>query len=200
MTVRLYVEGGFQGSTKSACRQAFSVLLEKVIRPRSFKVIASGSRADAFHDFRSALKRHPNDFILLLVDSEEPVAAAPWVHLRTRAGDEWPQPAGTSADQAHLMVQVMESWFLADRQKLVEYYGQGFLAASLPGQPNVELISKQDVLRSLEHATRNTETKGTYHKTRHGFELLEKIDPALVRAASAHADRLFRVLTNAVAG
>ena len=70
MTIRIYVEGGFEGSTKSNCRKGFSTFLAKVIRPEAFKVIASGSRTQAFQDFCSALQQHPGDFNILLVDSE----------------------------------------------------------------------------------------------------------------------------------
>ncbi len=194
MRVRIFVEGGFQGSTKTGCRQAFRTFFEKVIPHRSFSVIASGDRGAAFKDFCLALRQNPGDYNILLVDSEESVTAGSWQHLATRQGDEWRRPAGASDDHAHLMVQVMEAWFLADRRALADYYGQGFLAGSLPRQPNVELISKQDVFRALQHASRNTKTKGEYHKTRHGFDLLELIDPQLVRAASVHADRLLMVL------
>ena len=169
------------------------MFLEKAIPPGSFSVIASGSRNDAFQDFRGALKRHPEDYNVLLVDSEEPVAGSTWQHLRDRPGDNWHCPAAASEDQAHLMVQAMESWFLADKQVLIDYYGQGFLAGSLPGQPNIELVPKQNVFDALQNASKKTQ-KGEYHKTRHGFDLLELIDPNLVRAASAHADRLLTVL------
>jgi hypothetical protein len=80
------------------------------------------------------------------------------------------------SDQAHLMVQAMESWFLADQQALADYYGQGFLRNSLPGQPDIEQIAKEEVFRVLRHASRHTQ-KGEYHKTRHGFELLEENRP-----------------------
>jgi hypothetical protein len=169
------------------------MFLEKTVSPKSFSVIASGSRSDAFEDFREALKRHPDDYVILLVDSEEPVAAAPWQHLKDRAGDHWNRPANANDDQAHLMVQVMESWFLADKQVLAAYYGQEFLQGSLPGQANIELISKHDVFNALRHASRNTQ-KGEYHKTRHGFDLLALIDPERVRSASRHAERLLTVL------
>ena len=194
--VLIYVEGGSQGSTKSACRQAFRLFLEKAIPPGSFQVIACGSRAEAFQDFRAALKSHPSAYIILLVDSEGIVSTGPWTHLRTRVGDGWHQPSGTTDDQAHLMVQVMESWFLADRNILIAYYGKNFRASSLPRRSNVELIPKHDVFRALEHASRKT-LKGPYHKTKHAFDLLEMIDPTLVRAASAHAGRLFKVLLQA---
>lgn len=195
MSVRIYVEGGFQGKTKAACRQGFRLFLEKIVRPGSFRVIACGSRAEAFDYFRLALSSYPGDFVILLVDSEGAVTGSRWNHLRTRVGDGWHQPAGTTEDQVHLMVQVMESWFLADRDSLTAYYGQGFSVASLPGQPNIELIPKNDVFRALASASRHT-TKGEYHKTKHAFDLLERLDPTSVRTASTHAARFFTVLTS----
>jgi len=195
VSVRIYVEGGSQGSTKADCRQAFRSFFAKVVPAGSFKVIASGSRGAAYQDFCAALKKHPDEYVILLVDSEEPVGAGVWQHLSSRQGDVWPRPTTATEDQAHLMVQVMESWFLADRNVLSDYYGQGFLLGSLPGQPNIELISKKDVFSSLEIASKNT-LKGKYHKTRHGFDLVERIDPNLVRAASPHANRLLAVLEN----
>jgi hypothetical protein len=91
------------------------------------------------------------------------------------------------------MVQVMEAWFLADQQKLSLYYGQGFLQNSLPKQSDIEKIDKGKVFEALNHAVRHT-NKERYHKTRHGFELLELIDPRLVQNASGHAKKLFDVL------
>lgn len=199
MTVRIYVEGGFEGSTKSNCRKAFSTFLAKVIRPESFKVIASGSRTQAFQDFCSALRQRPGEYNILLVDSETAVTKRPWQHLREREGDNWPHPEGATDEQAHLMVQVMEAWFLADQDTLATFYRQGFLKNSLPRQKNIEKLDKRRVFESLSHASKDTQ-KGSYHKTRHGFELLELIDPTLVRAASGHADQLFVVLQKKTTG
>lgn len=198
MRVRIYVEGGFEGSTQSKCRNAFTAFLEKVIRPGSFKVIASGSRQKAYEDFRSAVRQHPGDYVVLLVDSETPVTATPWQHLNTREGDKWQRPAGVADDQAHLMVQVMEAWFLADQETLSTYYGQRFLRSSLPRRRDIEQIAKNRVFETLHHASRHTQ-KGSYHKTRHGFDLLELINPALVRGASRHAENLFAVLNRETA-
>lgn len=198
MSVRIYVEGGFEGSTKSNCRKAFAAFLEKVIPPGSFKVIASGSRQKAYEDFSSAVRQHTADFIALLVDSEAPVIAPAWRHLNARDGDNWQRPSGAADDQAHLMVQVMEAWFLADQETLSTYYGQGFLRNSLPRQKDIEQIDKIRVFEALRHASRLTQ-KGSYHKTRHGFDLLELIDPVLVRGASRNAENLFAVLTRRTA-
>jgi hypothetical protein len=197
VSVRIYVEGGFEGSTKTDCRKAFRLFFEKVIRRGSFRVIASGDRATAFKDFCTALRQYPEDYVILLVDSEEEVKAGPWEHLQMRVGDGWLRPTGATDDQAQLMVQVMESWFLADQPMLASFYGRGFLANSLPRQQNIETISKARVYALLQHATRPTQ-KGEYHKTRHGFDLLEQIDPARVADASSHAKDLFAVLEKRV--
>lgn len=193
MSIRIYVEGGFEGSTKSNCRKAFGAFLGKVIPSGSFKVIASGSRQNAYEDFCTALRQHSGDYVILLVDSEAAVTASAWSHFNMREGDKWARPASADEDHAHLMVQVMESWFLADQQTLSTYYGQGFLRKSLPRQQDIERIDKERVFKALGHASKPTQ-KGEYHKTRHGFDLLELIDPSLVRAASAHAEVLFTVL------
>ncbi len=169
------------------------MFFDKVVAHGSFKVIASGSRANAFSDFCAALKQHPQEFVVLLVDSESEVSTLPWEHLKNRTGDQWQRPANASDDQVQLMVQVMESWFLADHEALAGFYGPSFLRSALPRQHNIEKIDKDTVFGKLRHASRSTQ-KGEYHKTRHGFGLLERIDPALVRAASTHADRLLAVL------
>lgn len=196
MSVRVYVEGGGDykhTDTATACRRAFGQLFEKLSLPaRRISVIACGSRNQTFKDFRTAVLQQSADFIILLVDSEGPVGAPnAWAHLHAR--DRWQLLKGTSADQAHLMVQCMEAWFLADRDALTEFYGPEFLAASLPGQSNIEQISKRSLLPALKHASKQT-SKGPYHKTRHGFALLALINPQRVRDASPYARRLFDVL------
>lgn len=196
MSVRVYVEGA--GDYKhtdnaTACRRGFQELFKKLGLPENrLSVIACGSRFQTFNDFRKAVRQHPGDFVILLVDSEgRVVAPSAWTHLN--ASDRWQRPAGTIDDQAHLMVQCMEAWFMADREALTEFYGQGFLAGSLPGQPNIEQIPKRSLLPVLKHASKQT-TKGSYHKTRHGFALLALINPQSLRNASPHAGRLFDVL------
>lgn len=196
MSVRVYVEGA--GDYKhtdnaTACRRGFHELVEKLGLPENrLSVIACGSRFQTFNDFRKALRQHPDDFVILLVDSEGPVEVpSAWAHLHARDG--WQCPAVAIEDQAHLMVQCMEAWFLADREALIEFYGQGFLAGSLPGQPNIELIPKRSLLLVLKHASGQTR-KGSYHKTRHAFPLLARIHPQKLRIASLHAGRLFDVL------
>ena len=72
-------------------------------------------------------------------------------------------------------------------ESLAAYYGQGFLANALPKRDDIEAEPKTDVTASLTHATKNTKTKGEYHKTRHGFDLLGSIDAEKVCKRSRHA-------------
>ena len=131
---------------------------------------------------------------MLLLDAEGPVTArGPWQHLERN--DRWSRPLGATDDQCHLMVQVMESWFLADPDALESFYGQGFQKGVLSGNPNIEDVPKQDVLDKLNQATART-GKGNYSKGTHSFMVLAKLDPKRVRSASLYADRLVKALSD----
>jgi hypothetical protein len=143
--------------------------------------------------FRLALDRHRDKFVLLVVDAEEEVITDVWEHLHRRTGDHWVRPDGTEDNQAHLMAQVMESWFLADPEVLATYFGNGFRKSALPRRTDIERISKRVVYQGLNSAARDTK-KREYKKGRDSFASLEKITPQLVRVAAPHAERLFATL------
>ena len=154
------------------------------------RIVPCGSREDAYNDFRTA--HAAGEAAMLLVDAERPVTApGPWQHLNST--DNWGRPAAATDGQCHLMVQVMESWFLADRTALASFYGQNFRAQDLPANPDIERVRKEDVLAGLAQATRNTKS---YKKGVDSFQILEKLDPAKVRTASAYADRFIRALSS----
>lgn len=197
VSMRIYVEGG--GDSKSLrieCRRGFSELLKKAgLAGRMPGIVACGRRNKAYKDFCTALQlASSSDCPMLLVDAEGPVSDLlnPWGHLLDN--DNWNKPADAESDQCFLMTQLMESWFLADREALADYYGGGFRSSSLPGNPQIEEISKDSVIRGLECATRNTR-KGTYNKGLHSFHILARIDPARVRHVSPCAERLFNMLS-----
>lgn len=154
--------------------------------------MACGSRNEAYNDFRTAVQNSGDDEVaLLLVDSEAAVIKAhwqkPWDHLKKR--DDWDKPPRARDDQAHLMVQVMESWFLADPQALAKFFGQGFQVSALPKESNIEKTPKQTVFQNLKQATRQTQ-KGEYGKGPHSFKILEEVSPQKVCAASNWTKRL----------
>ena len=192
MNVKVYVEGaGPAATSKREFRRGLKIFFEKTdLKGRMPKFVCCGGRGSAYDDFCIALSRKKdNDFIVLLVDSEDPVAAGTgaWSHLKSR--DDWTRPNGATDDNAHLMVQCMESWFLADRSTLLQYFGDGFRENSLPSRTDVENIPKKDVLRSLNAATRQSK-KGKYDKGRHAFAILGRLNPERVTAGSPSAKRL----------
>ncbi|MBF0632517.1 MAG: DUF4276 family protein [Magnetococcales bacterium] len=199
--VKRYVEGGGDtAALKAACREGFSTFITHAglnMRPR---VVACGSRKDAYESFCTAIS-HGED-AMLLVDSEESVAAEyqsdsakpetwlPWQHLKQRKGDGWEKPNGSLDTDCHLMVQVMESWFLADRDVLKEFFGQGFKSHLLPAAANaIEGVLKPQIYDGLDKASGNCKTKAPYGKGEHSFKLLAIIDPGKISAASPWARR-----------
>lgn len=186
-TIRVYVEGGGPGSY-AKCRKAFKALFLKVVPDKEISVIACGARDEALSNFSLALSQRPHENVYLLIDAEAPMAEGhgPIQHLQA----EGKQVRGAQDGQVHLMVECLESWFVADRSCLRTYYGNMLDEGALPANPNVEAISKTDVVRGLSRAARNT-PKRRYDKGRDSFELLSRVDPSTVRRASAHADRLF---------
>ena len=193
--MKLYVEGG--GDTnflRTACRQGFSEFLKKAgLVGHMPRIVACGGRQDTYNAFCTALSN--GETAMLLVDSEATVAAMqaplqPWQHLLNRLGDRWVQPAGANNDHCHLMVQCMEAWFLADRQTLQTFFGQGFNANALGADANpIEGLTKQQIYQSLAEATKDCKTKAPYGKGEHSFKLLTLIDPIKVTAASRWAKR-----------
>lgn len=199
MTVTLYVEGGGDANPlKRRCREGFrEFLLKTSLKKQMPRIIACGGRRKAYRKFCVALAHAENgDFIALLVDSETAVAEKPWLHLLHREGDQWERPEGADDRNVHMMVQVMESWFLADRDALSTYFGQKFNANALPAQRDIENLRKQDVLHGLSEATRSC-AKGRYNKGHHSFEILAQIGADKVTSASPYAARLVETLLEA---
>ena len=194
MSVCVYVEGGGNSKAlKSDCRKGFSKFIEKTgMSGRMPGIVACGSRNDALDDFKTAIASGQS--ALLLVDAEESVKApGPWQHLKNC--DNWNRPEGATDDQCHLMVQVMESWFLADRDALKSFYGKGFRMEVLPKNQTIEQVSKRDIENRLEQATRDTKKGGYYkNKGKHSFAILAELNPAKVSCNSPYAARFLNEL------
>jgi hypothetical protein len=203
--VTLYVEGGGEtAALKTACRKGFTAFITKAGISKRPRIVACGSRADAFDSYCTAVAN--GQPAVLLVDSEGPIAPVhqqgvdatqwqPWHHLKNRPGDGWDKPAGVPDTDCHLMVQCMESWLIVDRATLSGFFGQGFQANQLPaiGNPS-EGVAKANIYASLANATKNCKTKSQYGKGEHSFQLLADISPRPVIAASPWAKRFVEEL------
>jgi hypothetical protein len=187
-------------NTKGLLRQGFSNFfnpIKEIVRSKKigWEIVICGSRNNAFRDFKNALESHPDAFIILLVDSEGSVKQTPWEHLKSR--DNWDAP-GVDDTHCHLMVQAMEAWFIADIETLKKFYGRGFRENSIPKNEDVETIEKDSLEPNLKAATRDTKTKGEYHKIQHAYQLLGMVNVDLVRSASPHCNRLFTTITKII--
>lgn len=193
---KLFVEGGGEGGAlKTECRKGFRLFLEKAgLRGRMPRIVACGGRQDAYDQFCTANASAGNGgTALLLVDSEARVAtpadsAKPWEHVKERKGDGWTQPKDATDDDLHFMVECMESWFLADKEALESFFGKEFNRGALPANPQVEQVSKGDVLKGLKKASHDTK-QGAYGKGAHSFKILACIDPAKVREVAPYVER-----------
>jgi hypothetical protein len=195
--IRIYVEGGGNRDSRNELRKAFSSFFSELVKKGQDKgiplrTIPCGSRNSTYEDFAKAVEDHRDAFVALLVDSEGPVSQTPWQHLN------W-DPCGKDDNHCHLMVQMMEAWFIADADKLKEYYRHGFNENHIPKDKDIERIEKARLDSALKEATRNT-SKKTYDKTRDAPKLLAMISASKVREASQHCDRLFNTLITQIDG
>lgn len=195
MKTTIYIEGG--GDTAHLCselRKGFKALFENAgFRGKLPKVVASGSRNDAFYDFKTAfLSKSKDEAILLLVDSEDVVnKSTKWEHVISR--DSWDKLANVTEDNIFLMVVTMESWFLADKNALVRFFGQGFDISKLPENQNFEALDKIKLYDGLKNATKKS-SKGEYGKGQHSFKILSLLDANKVKNHGNYSKEFFEYL------
>ena len=194
VTAKLYVEGaGPRRAQQSQCRRAFARFFESAGVKNKPGVKPSGGRGEAFDNFCRAVKTADADELpLLLVDAEAPVAAehTAWQHLK--AHDGWEKPKGAADDQAFLMVQVMETWFVADPVSLRQYFGPHFSNVPFHAWPVLEAVPKQTVYTTLDKAT--AKCPQTYRKGGVSFDILASLDARKVEIACPHAAALLERL------
>ena len=192
VTCKLYIEGGGDNRSNGSSdlqrrfRRAWNKFFDRAGVGNRIEVVRGGGRQQTFKFFTKALADQDASVIpLLLVDSEAAVKAghSVWQHLKAR--DNWEQPTKANDDQAFLMVQVMETWFLADRAALRKYFDQQFSENPLKQWPRLEDVPKLTVIKAIKSATANCSKP--YAKGKVSFELLEQINPAFVVTACPHA-------------
>lgn len=196
MKVTIYVEGGGDGKYQHIqCRQGFRKLIEKAgFVGKMPGIFACGGRNAAFDDFKTAMNsRLPTDYPVLLVDSEDPIAAniTPWAHLKARDG--WTPSQDVSDDQAQLMVTCMETWIMADRVALHSVFGPTLHENALLPEQNLEQYDRHRVQDTLEHATRNCGNRA-YKKGKRSFQVLEVVNPNTLKQRLPYFKRFIETL------
>ena len=202
MKVKIYLEGGDKGELNAQCRDGFKQLLEKAgfVRPHSPSLVACGGRKQAFDKFETALRANKSEYLILLVDSEDPVANADespssdaaWKHLKKRDG--WERPTRTANDQAQLMATCMETWVMADQTAVKRFFGSALQVSALSPLLNLEARDRHEVQQALEHATRNCGRDRSYAKGKKSFAVLATLEPTTLHQHLPHFRRLVATL------
>lgn len=196
MRLVIHAEGGGEGQLYDTLfRQAWASFFRHAgLATRMPRVIRGQGREQTIANFIRAL-RNPDAGVLplLLVDSEGPVPSgqSAWEFLNGDAGIPLPQ---TVSGQVFLMVQLMETWFLADPETLRRYFGQEFRDNAFRAWPSLEAVPKQTVLSTLAQATAGC--KRPYAKGKVSFDLLGQVNPTRVESSCPHARQLLDYLRN----
>lgn len=193
MSAKIYIEGGGEGSSlQEAFRRGWADFFKKAGIANRPRVIRGGGRSSTWRDFLAAEgRRAGSEVVLLLVDREDiptPGNTA-WTRLAEREADRWQKLNTARDDAAHLMTVCMETWFLADPQRLKKKFGSAFKETALKQWPDLEKVPKATVDDVLEKATSKQYKKGAA-----SFELLGMLDPAEVEKKCASARRLLHPL------
>jgi hypothetical protein len=176
MEVRIYFEGN------KTLRPGFEIFFSalKIAAREADSEIEFVAARNGPSDYRKALRTHPRAWNILLKDSEQQMPKNP-IALCERHGID-----AKLVTDVFWMVQLMESWFLADPDALAKYYGRNFSASAIGKTQDVERIGKSQVLTRLKRATRNK-----YHKVTHAPHLLARLDPERVQKHAGHCRNLF---------
>jgi Domain of unknown function (DUF4276) len=201
----IYVEGGAGGPNQDGssskyittrCQEAFHKLLDGMgFKGRKPRLIACGGRAKVFDRFCTALKAGGADYIAMWIDSEEPMAdiEKAWKHLaEVKTVAPWEKPEGAVDDQVLFMTTCMETWIVADRAALRDHYKQKLNENPLPHTNGLEGKHRHTVQQALETATKDC--KNAYAKGKRSFEILEKLNPAVLKEHLPSFARVERIL------
>lgn len=198
---KIYVEGG--GDSKelhSRCREGFRKLITRCgFQGRMPQIIACGGRQNTFDMFHTS-HLTGDGHAILLVDSEDPVSGSDftpnssigWDHLRVR--DKWDRPTNANNNQAQMMATCMETWIMADRTALKNFYGSKLREPPLFSTHELERRLRHDVQQRLIKATEDCGTGKGYKKGEHSFKLLASLDPDVLSRHLLHFQRLRQTL------
>ena len=187
----IFIEGGGDGQLhERTFRKAWSEFFRSAgLSGRMPAIVRGGGRKQTYEKFAHAVRTpKARRLPVLLVDSEERVqeGTTVWQHLQNR--DCWLQPQGARDDQAFLMVVAMETWFLADRELLKQYFGPKLVESHFKKWPTLEDLPKETVFGALQAAT--ARCSSPYEKGTVSFDLLAKLNSSRVETECPHAKEL----------
>jgi hypothetical protein len=191
----IYLEGG--GTTSDLhvrARAGFRRLLEACgFGGRMPRLVACGGRGATYEQFCIAfLNKKKNDFIIMLIDSEDPMEdiEKTWEHIQKRDG--WKKPENAVDEQVLMMATCMETWIVSDHEGLESHYGSELQMSALPSLVDLEQRSRHAIQDALCRATRNC--TNAYSKGKRSFEVLERLNPETLSRHLLSFVRMVRIL------
>lgn len=193
MKLVVFVEG--TAGDPGALRKAFRQFLERLGFPGSaIQIVAAGDGPAAHKAYEKFVSRSEDDrIVFLLIDSEQHKERdlPNWEFLsRTR---KLRKPKAAGVNSLGLMVQCMETWFLADRDAAIGYFRLGKGGDPLPRHAHPELVPKVRILDSFDKASHQSRRR-RYQKGADALALLGLVDPNIVAERCPHAERFFNAL------
>ncbi|HOZ62659.1 MAG TPA: DUF4276 family protein [Smithellaceae bacterium] len=196
VSIKIYIEGGGEGKDlDSRFREAWSKFFKAAgLSGQMPRPVRGKGRLNTHDLFVTAFNaRKADELPLLLLDSEEALqdGHTVWQHLKAR--DNMEKPLQATEEHVYLMVQVMETWLLADPDALRRYFGSKCKIEKIPAWMNLEVIDKQRIFDTLQQITADCGVK-VYAKGKVSFELLGTISPEKVKEKCPNAKRLLDFL------
>jgi len=149
--IRLYFEG--DRTLEQGFSRFFSKLHEDALAARVELHIVAAKRGP--DDFAKAIRANPHSWNILLKDSEEEMPRD-----RYALCDKHGIPR-SQVGNVFWMVQLMESWFLADPEALDAYYGQKFSTNAIGQTADVERFRSARSITGLRPRRRTPQRGGT---------------------------------------
>ncbi len=192
VSIKIYIEGGGEGKDlDSRFREDWTKFFQAAgLAGKMPRPVRGKGRKNTCDLFCTAIQNaKPEELPLLLLDREDAIADGHTVWQRLKTRDGWDKPVKADDRHAYLMVQLMETWFLADPDTLKAHFGKNFEQNKIPAWPNFEAISKPIIFETLAKAT-----DGQFAKGKVSFEVLSKTHPQKVAEKSPQAKRLLDFL------
>lgn len=152
----LFIEGA-KDTTNGDLRQGFGILLEKKLKGKMPRIIMGEGKNNTIDKFKS----RNNSYVLCDLDAPE----------NERQNDIKKNNLSSQSDFVFYMIQEMEAWFLSQPDSLNEFYNYDF-DNKIPKKHASEFSEPDKFLQNITKETK----KGTYHKIKHGYLLLQKLD------------------------
>jgi Domain of unknown function (DUF4276) len=186
MRPTVYLEGG--GDTASQ-QKAYRIGFAKMIDNKA-SVIACGGNVRTHEKF---IEHEPSrgETVLLLVDSELPVAEADTALGHLRRTTEWTWPSWVREEHVHLMATTIETWISCDPEALAKYFGPAFNVSKLVATVPIESADKATVLAKLIAATEGGKNGGYAKSPKHSADLLELLEPHKIAEKAPRFGRPF---------